>query len=136
MHEKRHYWLKLLELPQHCLYWRGHTRPSRQEQTILVKHQTSEVIKHRRCPPQEGWSPNLLPQGTGGTVKRTVSVFGDGRQYTAEEFELKTGMSDRGIPTIDDIKISEQGMRKLMENLSPNKAGGPDGISPQVLRTC
>ena len=43
-------------------------------------------------------------------------------------------MADRGIPTIDDIKISEQGMRKLMENLSPNKAGGPDGVSPQVLR--
>ena len=62
------------------------------------------------------------------------SVFGDGRQYTAEEFELKTEMADRGIPTIDDIKISEQGVRKLMENLSPYKAGGPDGINPQVLR--
>ena len=43
-------------------------------------------------------------------------------------------MADRGIPTIDDIKISEQRVRKLMENLSPYKAGGPDGISPRVLR--
>ena len=62
------------------------------------------------------------------------SVLGDGRQYTAEEFELKTGMADRGIPTIGDIKISEQGVKKFMENLSLYKAGGPDGISPQVLR--
>ena len=62
------------------------------------------------------------------------SVLGDGRQYTAEEFELKTGMADRGIPTIDDIKISEQGVKKFMENLSLYKAGGPDGISSQVLR--
>ena len=53
------------------------------------------------------------------------SVFRDGRQYTAEEFELKTGMADRGIPTIDDIKISEQGVKKFMENRSPYKAGGP-----------
>ena len=51
------------------------------------------------------------------------SVFGDGRQYTAEEFELKTEMADRGILTIDDIKISKQGVKKLMENLSPYKAG-------------
>ena len=43
-------------------------------------------------------------------------------------------MADRGIPTIDDIKISEQRVRKLMENLSPYKAGGPDGISARVLR--
>ena len=43
-------------------------------------------------------------------------------------------MADRGIPTIDDIKISEQRVKKLMENLSPYKARGPDGISPRVFR--
>ena len=43
-------------------------------------------------------------------------------------------MADRGIPTIDDIKISEQRVKKLMENLSPYKARGPDGISSRVLR--
>ena len=43
-------------------------------------------------------------------------------------------MADRGIPTIDDIKISNKGVKKLMGNLSPYKAGGPDGISPRVLR--
>ena len=53
---------------------------------------------------------------------------------TQQKSELKIGMADRGRPIIDDIKISEQGVRKLMENLSPYKAGRPDGISPQVLR--
>ena len=43
-------------------------------------------------------------------------------------------MADRGIPTIDDTKISEQGVKKLTESLSPYKAGGPDGIIPGVLR--
>ena len=43
-------------------------------------------------------------------------------------------MAVRGRPITDDIKISEQGVKKLMENLSPYKAGGSDGISPQVLR--
>ena len=43
-------------------------------------------------------------------------------------------MADRGIPAIDDIKILEQGVKKLMEDLNPYKAGGPDGINPRVLR--
>ena len=62
------------------------------------------------------------------------SVFGDGQEYTAEEFEHKTGMADTNLPSMDNISISCQGVQKLLKNLNPHKAGGPDGISPRVLK--
>ena len=62
------------------------------------------------------------------------SVFGDGHEYTAEEFELKTGMTNSNIPAMDNININCEGAKKLLKNLNPHKAGGPDGISPRVLR--
>ncbi|XP_066272290.1 uncharacterized protein [Branchiostoma lanceolatum] len=62
------------------------------------------------------------------------SVFGEGRQYTDEEFEQKTGMQNTDIPAMDNININCEGVRKLMKKLDPHKAGGPDGISTRVLR--
>ena len=43
--------------------------------------------------------------------------------------------SDCDIPSIPDIEIREEGVQKLLEDLNPNKATGPDNISPWVLRT-
>ena len=60
------------------------------------------------------------------------SVFGDGHEYTAEEFEVKTEMTDPNIPAIDNINITCDGVKKLLKNLNPHRAGGPDGISPRV----
>jgi len=39
------------------------------------------------------------------------------------------------FPTIEDIYITEPGVLKLLQNLKPNKASGPDNISPMVLKT-
>jgi len=63
------------------------------------------------------------------------SVFGDGQEYTPEEFHTKCQMSDN-TPTdkLSDIIISEEGVRKLLLNLNPFKASGPDGISARVLK--
>ena len=38
------------------------------------------------------------------------------------------------IPTCSDINITEEGVRKLLQNLDPNKACGPDGITPRLLK--
>ena len=35
---------------------------------------------------------------------------------------------------MDDIIITKQGVNKLMKNLKPHKASGPDGISAQILK--
>jgi hypothetical protein len=62
------------------------------------------------------------------------SVFGDGATYSEEEFQTKTGMTILDTPPMDEIHINSQGVEKLMRSLDPNKATGPDGISPRVLK--
>ncbi|KAI8494635.1 hypothetical protein Bbelb_278610 [Branchiostoma belcheri] len=62
------------------------------------------------------------------------SVFSDGQQYSNAEFEEKTGMQNIDVPAMDNITITCEGVSKLMEKLNPHKAGGPDGISPRILR--
>jgi hypothetical protein len=64
------------------------------------------------------------------------SVFSDGTDYNQEEFEEKCGMSaqNRSFREMEEIVISEDGIRKQLQELDPHKAPGPDGISPRVLR--
>ena len=37
-------------------------------------------------------------------------------------------------PVMPDIHLSEAGILKLLHDLNPNKAAGPDEIKPHVLR--
>ncbi|KAI8511795.1 hypothetical protein Bbelb_108950 [Branchiostoma belcheri] len=47
---------------------------------------------------------------------------------TEEEFRLRTNLNTQsGTPTCSSNNISESGVRKLMQNLEPRKAPGPDG---------
>ena len=41
---------------------------------------------------------------------------------------------DHGAPDIDDLNISIKGVHKLLSNLKPFKATGPDGIPPFILK--
>jgi hypothetical protein len=36
--------------------------------------------------------------------------------------------------TMHDIQITEEGATKLLKNLNPHKAPGPDNIAPRVLK--
>ena len=38
------------------------------------------------------------------------------------------------IPSMPDITINLEDVTKLLKNLNPNKASGPDGISPRILQ--
>ena len=38
------------------------------------------------------------------------------------------------FPTLEDIIITEPGVLKLLQNLDPTKACGPDNISPKILK--
>ena len=62
------------------------------------------------------------------------SVFGDGATYTDEDFQTKIGTPALDIPPMDAIHITPHGVKKLMMILDPNKATGPDGISPRILK--
>ena len=43
-------------------------------------------------------------------------------------------MNEADYSELSKIHISEEGIRKLLKGLNPNKACGPDKISPQVLK--
>ncbi|KAL8614243.1 hypothetical protein ACOMHN_026460 [Nucella lapillus] len=62
------------------------------------------------------------------------SVFSEGKEYSSEEFQQKTGMNGTKYPPMDEIDITTDGVLKVLRSLDPNKASGPDGIGPRVLR--
>lgn len=41
---------------------------------------------------------------------------------------------DKGAPDIDNLSISTKGVHKLLSNLKPFKATGPDGLPPFILK--
>ena len=64
-------------------------------------------------------------------------MFSPKHTITAEEFELpcppQPDLPD--YPNCDNINITEEGVKKLLLNLNPNKACGPDDITPRLLKT-
>ena len=48
----------------------------------------------------------------------------------------KQAMNDASpnVPQMDPFEIMEEGIRKLLSGLNPNKAAGPDKLQPQVLK--
>ena len=62
------------------------------------------------------------------------SMFSDRQVYTKEQFRDKCNMNEADYSGLSKIHISEEGFRKLLKGLNPNKACGPNGILPQVLK--
>ena len=62
------------------------------------------------------------------------SAFSEGKEYSREEFRQKCKMPPRDYPPIDNITVVTEGIRKLLFNLKPWKAPGPDNITPRVLQ--
>lgn len=64
------------------------------------------------------------------------SAFSDGTAYSAEEFRSKCTLPDErdNYQDMAEINITTPGVLKLLANLNPTKAAGPDGISPRVLK--
>ncbi|XP_072022667.1 uncharacterized protein [Amphiura filiformis] len=55
-------------------------------------------------------------------------------QFTKENLEDFPVEPDSGIPSMADMVIHEEGVIKLLLELNPNKAMGPDQISPKYLK--
>ena len=54
--------------------------------------------------------------------------------YISEKQLAKSSMSELGHPPIPPINITVQGVDKLLTGLNPNKAQGPDEITPRLLK--
>ena len=63
------------------------------------------------------------------------SVFSNIDKITESEFESNCKLSVKSkYQTMPDITITCEGIAKLLLNLNPNKADGPDEIKPRVLK--
>ena len=49
--------------------------------------------------------------------------------------KMNSDPGGKPVPTMPDIKIGKAGVEKLLDNLNPHKACGPDKIKPMILKT-
>ena len=57
------------------------------------------------------------------------------QNYISEgKISTTTDQYDDKFPTMSDITISTEGISKLLKNLKPDKAAGPDNIKPVLLK--
>ena len=54
--------------------------------------------------------------------------------FTTEDMDSIPDPHPSRFPPIPNITISTNGIEKLLQNLNPNKATGPDGIPPRILK--
>jgi hypothetical protein len=59
-----------------------------------------------------------------------VSVF------TEENMTNQPDLKGNPSPDISRLEISEEGVKKLLSNVNPKKANGPDNIPNRVLKDC
>ena len=80
------------------------------------------------------YSP-FKPSRTGHLIfnKQFQSAFSAKDIYSKDEFDRHCNIPG-AYPTCDDLHITENGVRKLLQNLNPNKASGPDNIKPRILK--
>ena len=48
---------------------------------------------------------------------------------------MKLSPDGQSVPTMPDITVGKNGIEKLLSNLNPHKACGPDKIKPIILKT-
>jgi hypothetical protein len=61
------------------------------------------------------------------------SAFSEKSEFTKTDFQKRCNMTNTSYPTIQDLNITENGIAKLLSNLNPYKAAGPDSITSRVL---
>ena len=81
-----------------------------------------------------GW---LVTEKTQLLNKQFSSVFNAKTPITEEDFEHRCPSPPDlpDIPSCPDLNITKEGVKQLLRDLNPYKACGPDGITPQLLRT-
>lgn len=53
-----------------------------------------------------------------------------------DHLEETPNLNEPRYPKIDDLYISIEGVEKLLHNIDPNKASGPDSIPNKILKLC
>jgi hypothetical protein len=110
-------------------------RPDQKRFWTFVKHQRSTTVGVPALK-SEGRLVTDPKQKAELLNSQFYTAFSEGTAYSVDEFRTKCTMPDShdDYPAMADITISVRGVQKMLANLNPTKAAGPDGISPRVLK--
>ena len=89
---------------------------------------------------QENCGISDLKDKTGNIIQDSIKKSNILNEQFASVFsnpksEIKHNFPD-SLPKMNDIKVSKAGVLKLLKNIKPNKATGPDGIPGKLLKIC
>ena len=104
---------------------------------ILDVHQTSPLHFSRGPSTESQWMTGGVPKQKAEELNSQFNrAFSGGETFADLEFSEKCSMPDDRSDhrPMAAISVSTQGVEKLLSNLNPTKAAGPDGIPPRVLR--
>ena len=94
-------------------------------------------IKSRR---QDSTGVAPLKKGTtlqsDGATKAHILLDQFKSAFTPNDGTPLPKMKEAPFPTLEQLTIDTNGVAKLLENLNPAKACGPDGIPNMILKTC
>jgi hypothetical protein len=96
-----------------------------------IKHKRKDIVKmdgKLYCDPVT--KSNILN-------RQFKSAFSEKTSYTTEEFLNSNRMNSTTTqhPNMKSFDITCNGITKLLKQLNPYKAPGPDNVSPRILNT-
>ena len=108
------------------------------QQRLLGLHQTLQDRLHRH-PPNQRHAQNTFhtnPVGTAEVLnKQFQSAFSPTTPLSLKQAcQNISPQAGEPHPIMQDIQISKHGIEKLLGNLKPHKAAGPDQIKPIILK--
>ena len=110
-------------------------RPNTKKLYSLIKHSREESSS---IPPLKYENKLHQDDQAKATVlnKQFQSVFSPKSPLKLSSLaKLKLNPDGQSVPTMPDILVGQKGIEKLLNNLNPHKASGPDKIKPIILKT-
>ena len=71
--------------------------------------------------------------------KETANTFNKAFQsvyVTEDDVNLPDFTIDEEVPILEEIEVTESMVDNLLKKTNPNKAMGPDGVHPKILKEC
>jgi len=102
---------------------------------VTDRNKLWRLIKSKKCD-STGVSPLKKEGLTYSDSRDKAELLNDQfcSVFTKEDLATTPDLGSGSYPSAPDIVVSVPGVAKLLQNLNPNKASGPDGISCRLLK--
>ena len=113
----------------------GKSKPNTKKLYSLIKHSRQESSSIPPLKYENQFHQDDLAKAT-VLNKQFQSVFSTKSPLSLNSLcKMTLNIGKQSIPAMPDITVSTKGIEKLLNNLNPHKASGPDKIKPIILKT-